>query len=464
MHGPRLAVLALLIAGVSLLSNGAAAQLPQFTELVKDASPAVVNISATREAKPQAHDRFNGQDVPEFFRRFFENMPRERGPRPSAGSGFLISDDGYILTNHHVVKDADEIVVALNDRRERLAEVVGADPLSDLALLKIDAQDLPTVKMGNSDHLEVGEWVIAIGSPFGFEYSVTAGIVSAKGRSLPDSSSNYVPFIQTDVAINPGNSGGPLFNLDGEVVGINSQIFTRSGGFMGLSFAIPIDVAMNVVEQLKEKGSVSRGWLGVLIQKVDRDLAESFGLKKPAGALVTRVYPDSPAAAAGLKEGDIILEFDDRHIDLSSELPHIVGRTKAGSEVEVVVVRDGERMSLDVTVGKLDESEVMGADQSDGPPGTEAGNRLGVEVQGLSANDKEKLGVERGVVVTRVAPGPARSAGIQRGDVITSLNNEWINSVSEFRDMVAELEPNVAIPVRVVRRQTPQYLVIKITD
>ncbi|MEX2489211.1 MAG: DegQ family serine endoprotease, partial [Pseudomonadales bacterium] len=464
MHGLRLAAMALLFAGISLVSSGVTAQLPQFTELVKETSPAVVNISATREAKSPGHDRFSEQDVPEFFRRFFENMPRERAPRPSAGSGFIISEDGYILTNHHVVKDADEIVVALSDRRERIAEIVGADPLSDLALLKIDAQDLPTVKMGNSDNLEVGEWVVAIGSPFGFEYSVTAGIVSAKGRSLPNSNSNYVPFIQTDVAINPGNSGGPLFNLDGEVIGINSQIFTRSGGFMGLSFAIPIDVAMNVVEQLKEKGSVSRGWLGVLIQKVDRDLAESFGLKKPAGALVTRVYPDSPAAKAGLKEGDIILEFDDRHIDLSSELPHIVGRTKAGSEVDVVVVRDGERISLDVTVGKLDESEVLGSDEREGPPGTDSGNRLGVEVQSLSANNKEKLGVDRGVVVTRVgAGGPARSAGIQRGDVITSINNEWIDSVSEFRAMVAELKANVAIPVRVVRRQTPQYLVIKIT-
>ena len=271
-----------------LIMPSAQANLPDFTELVEAAAPAVVNITATRKAVEQSAP--SQEEMPELFRRFFRDYQGRNIPRPSTGSGFLISSDGYLLTNHHVVEDAEEIIVALSDRREREATLVGADPLSDLALLKIDETDLPAVSIGSSEALEVGEWVMAIGSPFGFELSVTAGIVSAKGRSLPDERGNYVPFIQTDVAINPGNSGGPLFNLEGKVVGINSQIFTRSGGFMGLSVSIPMDVAMEVVEQLKGKGSVSRGWLGVQIQRVDRDLAESFGLDRAAGALVTRVF------------------------------------------------------------------------------------------------------------------------------------------------------------------------------
>ena len=289
----------------------AASSLPDFTQLVAQASPAVVNITATRQV-PSGLPSRPQQEVPELFQRFFREYERRSTPRPSTGSGFLISTDGYVLTNHHVVEDAEEIVVALSDRREREAELIGADPVSDLALLKIDAVDLPVVSIGSSEALKVGEWVVAIGSPFGFELSVTAGIVSAKGRSLPDEMGNYVPFIQTDVAINPGNSGGPLFDLKGKVVGINSQIFTRSGGFMGLSFAIPIDVAMEVVEQLKDKGQVSRGWLGVQIQRVDRDLAESFGLDRAAGALVTRVFADSPAEEAGIRHAH--LPIDSHHM------------------------------------------------------------------------------------------------------------------------------------------------------
>ncbi|MDZ7683813.1 MAG: trypsin-like peptidase domain-containing protein [Gammaproteobacteria bacterium] len=294
-----------------------------------------MNIRATREAS-SSNERFDTEEMPEFFRRFFEQMPNQphRQPRPSAGSGFIISEDGYILTNYHVVAEADEIIVALSDRRERTRRVDRRQscPISHCS------SSMPIICLRSSSvnrTIEVGEWVVAIGSPFGFEHSVTAGIVSAKGRSLPgpDGSSNYVPFIQTDVAINPGNSGGPLFNLDGEVVGINSQIFTRSGGFMGLSFAIPIDVAMEVVQQLKEDGEVSRGWLGVLIRRVDRDLAEAFQMKRAAGALVTQVYADSPAEEAGIREGDIIIEFAGRDIDLSSELPHVVGRTQPDTEV-----------------------------------------------------------------------------------------------------------------------------------
>lgn len=445
-----------------LVSTASVAALPEFTKLVKDTSPAVVNITATRTVDRRQFEYYNDERVPELFRRFFEGQQPDT-QRPSAGSGFIISADGYILTNNHVVENADEIIVALSDRREREATLVGADKLSDLALLKIDAKDLPTVRLGNSEKLEVGEWVVAIGSPFGFELSVTAGIVSAKGRSLPmQSDGNYVPFIQTDVAINPGNSGGPLFNLNGEVVGINSQIFTRSGGFMGLSFAIPINVAMEVVEQLKDKGAVSRGWLGVLIQRVDRDLAESFGLDRAAGALITQVYADSPAAAGGLREGDIILQFDNKPIDLSSDLPHVVGRTQAESKVDVVIFRDGKRQTLKIQVGLLDNALVeQGGRGSDVMPRS---NVLGVDVRNLQRDEQEALGVTGGVVVTRVVPGPGREAGIARDDVITSLNTEAIESVRQFNVLLESLPRNVALPIKIVRNQRPEFLVIKITE
>lgn len=442
------------------LSAGASAALPEFTKLVKKAAPAVVNISAARSEKPVAGaDQFQHPDVPEFFRRFFRDLPQE--PRPSVGSGFIISSDGYILTNNHVIEGADEIIVALSDRREREAKLVGADELSDLALLKIDADNLPTVELGSSESLQVGEWVVAIGSPFGFEHSVTAGIVSAKGRNLPDPNGNYVPFIQTDVAINPGNSGGPLFNLDGKVVGINSQIFTRSGGFMGLSFAIPIDVAMEVVAQLKDKGSVSRGWLGVLIQRVNRDLAESFQLDRAAGALITQVFADSPAEKAGLKEGDIIVEFDGKKIDLSSDLPPIVGRTKPDTTVDVVIVRNSKRMNMQVKIGKLDESSLNRQAQAGG---TISGSRLGVDVKNMTPEEKQRLGVNRGVLVVNVGAGPAQVAGIRQGDVITTLNNEWVDTAEQFEGAVKALPPNVAVPVRIVRGRTPEFTVIKITE
>ena len=358
------------------------------------------------------------------------------------------------------IRDRDEIIVALSDRREREASLIGADPVSDLALLKIEASDLPVVRVGESETLRVGEWVMAIGSPFGFELSVTAGIVSAKGRSLPDERGNYVPFIQTDVAINPGNSGGPLFNLDGEVVGINSQIFTRSGGFMGLSFAIPMDIAMEVVEQLKEKGTVSRGWLGVQIQRVDRDLAESFGLDRAAGALVTRVFAESPAEEAGLKEGDIITEFGGRAIDLSSDLPHIVGRFKAGTTTEVIVVREGERQTLDVTVGELDQSAVMQPSTLSRPQD----NRLGITVRELSEEEKSSIEVSQGVLITEVNAGPGRLAGLRAGDVLTTINSQWIDSVEAFERQVKALPDGMAIPVRIVRDRQPLFVAIKVND
>lgn len=455
---PRLVLLLSLL--LALPAQGFA-NFPEFTSLVDKASPAVVNIRTTRTVDNRFRD-FDEQDVPEIFRRFFRNMPDRQLPRPGAGSGFLIEADGYILTNNHVVEGADEIIVALSDRREREAVVVGSDPLSDLALLKIEGKDLPTVQIGSSEDLRAGEWVIAIGSPFGFEHSVTAGIVSATGRSLPETSGNYVPFIQTDVAINPGNSGGPLLDLDGKVVGINSQIFTRSGGFMGLSFAIPIDVAMEVVAQLKDKGVVSRGWLGVLIQRVDRDLAESFGLDRPSGALVTQVFADSPAEAGGLREGDIIVSFNGEMIDLSSELPHLVGRVKADSPAELEIVRNGKRMKLEVVIGRLDEGELQASRGVS--PSAASGNRVGIEVVDLDDDDKRRSGVTEGVVVDRVFSGAARDAGIERGDIITHFDGEEITSSEQLDQLVENLPGGITVHVRVVRNQRPQYLALKIAS
>lgn len=448
-------------AGIFLvLSQVLYAALPQFAYLVKQASPAVVNITASKESLV-GENALESEEMPEFFRRFFDERQRPRGP--SAGSGFIISADGYILTNHHVVDGADEISVALSDRRELTASIVGKDELSDLALLKIDSEDLPVAKIGSSKRLEVGEWVLAIGSPFGFELSVTAGIVSAKGRSLPgNSSGNYVPFIQTDVAINPGNSGGPLFNLDGEVVGINSQIFTRSGGFMGLSFAIPMDVAMEVVSQLREHGKVSRGWLGVGIQSLNQDLAESFGLDRPQGALISRIFPDSPAEKAKLEVGDIILELNGLNIDLSSDLPHIVGRLRGDTEVELVIIRDKERKAMDVVLGSLPEKSLRNLSQIS--PDLPEKNRMGIEVEDLIPQDKNQLGLNRGVLVSRVMEGPAKNANIQKGDVITDINGERVDSTQNFDVLLESLPARVAISVRLVRNRQPLFIAIKLDN
>jgi serine protease Do len=447
----------------SLMAQSALARdLPDFTELVKKYSPAVVNVS-TVQANVQRRSSGSPQ-LDEFFRRFFP--PDQRGSpfgrqRRSLGSGFIISEDGFVLTNFHVVEDADEIIVRLSDRRELEATLVGADPRSDLALLKIEAEGLPAVQFGDSDTLEVGEWVLAIGSPFGFDYSVTAGIVSAKGRSLPnENNENYVPFIQTDVAINPGNSGGPLFDLDGRVVGINSQIYTRSGGFMGVSFAIPIDVAMGVVEQLKADGRVSRGWLGVVIQDVSRELAESFGLDKPGGALVARVLDGGPADAGGLKEGDIIVTFNGSDIDLSSDLPHLVGRSRAGGEVEVVIVREGKRKALQVTVGELADDQALSLAAS---TGASTPSPLGLVVEDLDETSRQRADARFGVRVVE-SSGPAHAAGIRQGDVITRLNNEEVDSVATFNEVVDRLEPGRSVPVLIVRGQSPTFLALRVPD
>jgi len=450
------------IAAILLLPTLVFASLPDFKRLVKQASPAVVNIS-TVQSESRARNLLpgpQGEDVPEIFRHFFQfpdQKPQRRAPQ-SLGSGFIISDDGYILTNHHVINEAEQVIVRLSDRRELEARVIGSDKRSDVALLKIDARNLPTVKVGRSERLEVGEWVLAIGSPFGFDHSVTAGIVSATERAL--SNETYVPFIQTDVAINPGNSGGPLFNLDGEVVGINSQIYTRSGGFMGLSFAIPIDVAMEVSDQLRGQGFVSRGWLGVIIQEVNKDLAESFGLDKPSGALVAKVLPESPALAGGLLEGDVIIRFNGREIQRSSDLPHHVGRVRPGEVAKVQVVRGSRKQVLNVRIGELpDTNKALASHQADSVP---KHNRLNLVVAELDDERRAKWNVSNGVVIKRVMRGAAADAGLVVGDVITMLNGQRIESVSQFSEMVSNLPSGRAVPMRIVRRGSPMFIPLKI--
>jgi len=451
------------------LAAAARADLPDFTGLVEAASPAVVNIS-TRQKLPEGRAVAGMPDLdglPPGIREFFErSIPQApRGPRgkqeqaQSLGSGFIISPDGYILTNNHVVADADEILVRLPDRSEYKAKLVGADPRTDVALLKIDAKNLPTLKIGNSDQLKVGEWVLAIGSPFGFDHSVTAGIVSAKGRSLPNES--YVPFIQTDVAINPGNSGGPLFNLKGEVVGINSQIFTRSGGFMGLSFAIPIDVAMNVANQLRTDGKVSRGWLGVVIQEVDKGLAESFGLDRPAGALVAQVLDNGPAAKGGIKVGDVILSVNGQKIEESADLPHLIGNLKPGAKADMEIIRDGKRQTLNVIVGDMPKDDSVAANGESGS--NLSSNRLGLAVATLSAEQKKDLDIANGVVIKDVSEdGPAAAIGLRPGDVITHLDNQPVESAKSFDKIASSLPTSRSISMRVMRDGRASFITFKL--
>ena len=444
---------------------------PDFTGLVEKNSAAVVNISTTQKIKQHSKlpKNFQIPDLPEdspfndFFRRFLDEEGKQQDPETkSLGSGFIVSADGYVITNNHVVAGAEEVLVRLNDRREYLAKVIGTDERTDVAILKIEADHLPVLKIGSSSQLKVGEWVLAIGSPFGFDYSVTAGIVSAKGRSLPRE--NYVPFIQTDVAINPGNSGGPLFNLNGEVVGVNSQIYSRTGGFMGLSFAIPIEVAMNVANQLKDKGRVSRGWLGVLIQDVNSDLAESFGMKRPRGALVSRVLPDSPAADAGFEVGDIILSFNGEKVVRSKDLPPLVGRTPVEQEAKVKVLRQGKHKNLRVTIGELPEEDEIQV--AAGKPKPEKQNRLAVVVTDLTDKQRQKRDIsEGGVLVVSANRGAAAKAGIRKGDVITMLNNVSVTGVEQFNELLEGLPSGKSIPVLVHRpRSGPLFLALKIKD
>lgn len=455
-----------------LLTAGSAAQareLPDFTRLVKDAAPGVVNIATSRTVAPRDGSPlrgFSGQDIPDIFRHFFgDRLPAPPGhggrsrERQSLGSGFVIDEDGYILTNAHVVKEADEILVRFNDRREMQAEVVGSDPKTDIALLRVDADDLPTLELGDSDEVQVGAWVAAIGSPFGFDHSVTSGIISATNRTLPRDA--YVPFIQTDVAINPGNSGGPLFNLDGEVIGINSQIFTRSGGFMGLSFAIPINVAMDVAEQLRDAGRVDRGWLGVMIQPVSRDLAESFGMDKPAGALVADLPPDGPAARGGLEAGDIILEVNGKDVDRSSALPRLIGRLAPDETVELSLLRDGRTLTERITLGSWPENARRGVRSQAGESAGQT--RLGVEVSALDAELRERLNIDGGVKVRDVKPGSvAARAGIRPGDVLVSIDHQSVSSPAALGEQVAALPDDRAIPVRLYREGRSLFVALRL--
>ena len=439
----------------------AAAQLPDFTDLVDKQGPAVVNVSTTQTSKGGMPGMPNiPEDDPmfEFFKRFMppNAPPREQQTR-SEGSGFFISGDGYILTNAHVVDSAEEITVKLNDKRELKAKVIGFDKRTDVALIKVDAQNVPKVNMGDPNKLRVGEWVVAIGSPFGFENSVTAGIVSAKGRSLPQE--NFVPFIQTDVAINPGNSGGPLFNLKGEVVGINSQIYSRTGGYMGVAFAIPIDVAMDIANQLKTSGKVTRGRIGVVIQEVTKELAESFGLEKPQGALVNSVEKGGPADKAGIEASDVITKFDGKPVTTSGDLPRLVGGTRPGSKVPVQVWRKGQVRELTVTVAELQDEKVAQKPTKKTIP--ESSKRHGMSLSDLTAEQRKEFATAGGVFVED-AQGPAAKAGLRQGDVILSLGSQEVKSVEQFNQLVGQIEKGKTVALLVRRGESQIFITMKL--
>lgn len=454
-----------------LVSASAVGQLPDFTDLVERQGPAVVNISTTsngraaRAGQPRLPNLPEDDPFYEFFRRF---MPQVPGPREfeaqSLGSGFIISADGYVLTNAHVVESADEITVRLNDKREFKAKLIGSDRKSDVALLKIEASGLPAVRIGDPNRLKVGEWVLAIGSPFGFENSVTAGIVSAKGRSLPQE--NFVPFIQTDVAVNPGNSGGPLFNLRGEVVGVNSQIYSRTGGFMGLSFAIPIDVAMDIQQQLRATGKVTRGRIGVGIQPVTREMAESFGLPKPAGALVNAVEPGSPAEKAGIEVSDVILRFDGKPVNSADDLVRMVGNTKPGTRAPLQVWRAKATRDLVVVVGEMpDERTQARAQPRRGTPAKPAPDvslaRLGLTLNEMTDEQRKELKVTGGVLVED-AQGAAARAGIRRGDVIVAVNNQSVKSAEHFVQLMGQFEKGRSVALLVRRGGGAIYVPLRV--
>jgi serine protease Do len=453
-------------------NRSSSGRYPDFADLVEQASPSVVNISTVAgpdgddlQAGPGDEGPFN-----EFFKKFFGDRDEdtepgaegEEAPQPqsqSLGSGFVLWPDGYIITNRHVVRDAREIVVKLYDRRQLPAKLIGTDERSDLALLKIEATGLPAVKLGDVRKLRVGEWVLAIGSPFTFDYSVTAGIVSAKGRALPNE--NYVPFLQTDVAINPGNSGGPLFNTQGEVVGVNSQIFSQTGGYMGVSFAIPVDVAVKVAQQLKEHGKVMRGWLGVSVQEVTRELAQSFGLERPEGALIARVVAGGPGEQAGLKPGDVILSFDGQDLPLSSALPPMVGNTDPGTTVPLKVLREGKKVEIKVVVGTL-ENEQGGPPASEAPSRTDRGVE-GIVVRALSAEERKRAEiVSGGVLVTEIHDGAGRDAGLLPGDILLTIAGSEVDSPERLTEVVGRLTPGRSVPMLVQRRGQPTFLALEI--
>jgi len=463
-----LSVCLLLVAGLAFDAAAQGRDLPDFTKIVEQHGASVVNISTTQATQAQGQPRMPQLDESDpfydFFRRFIPRGPQ--GPREfesqSLGSGFIISPDGYILTNAHVVDSADEITVKLNDKREYKARVIGADRRTDVAVIKIEANALQAVTFGDPARLRVGEWVLAIGSPFGFENTVTAGIVSAKGRSLPQE--NFVPFLQTDVAINPGNSGGPLFNLKGEVVGINSQIYSRTGGFMGLSFAIPIDVAMDVQNQLRTAGRVSRGRIGVVIQEVTKELADSFGLDRPRGALVNAVEKSGPAAKAGVETGDIILRFNGKEVESSIDLPRIVAATHPGTRAGMQVWRKGSSRDLTVSVGEIPDDRVASVPTPRSPdkPAV-AANRLGLVVADLPQEKRGELGVKSGVVVEEVRGEPR--GDIRPGDVILSLTAKGatteLTSAEQFNKLLAKLEKSTTLTLQIRRGEINVFATIK---
>ena len=458
-------IITLCFSSINLFANA----LPNFKPLVEKNSAAVVNISTTIKSSGGISPGLNMPDIPEnspfyeFFKKYFGDVPPGHGPsqeRSSLGSGFIISKDGYVITNHHVVKDADEIIVRLNDRSEFVAELVGSDARSDIAVLKLDGKNLPHLKFGDSDKVTVGEWVLAIGSPFGFDYSVTAGIISAIGRSLPNE--NYVPFIQTDVAINPGNSGGPLFNLDGEVIGVNSQIYSRTGGFMGLSFAVPVNVVENVYLQLKDKGRVSRGWLGVLIQDVTRELAESFDMDHPHGALIAKVIPDGPAEQGGIEVGDIIVKFNGKKVTFSSDLPPLVGSTSIGSTVRVDIIRRAKSKTIEVEILELPTDNEVAAKNS-GEKSKLLKNPLNIVAKDLTDKQKQDIDIyDHGIIVEQISVGPAQKSGIRRGDIILLLDNIKVKNIEHFNKLVKELPKDRSISVLIQRRDGPVFLAMKL--
>jgi len=449
--------------------NSFAKDLPDFTELAEKQGPAVVNISITQSMRAQNVVPFPGmqddEQMQEFFKRFgIPGFPGQNGgaqpeyKSQSLGSGFVISSDGYILTNAHVVAEADEVIVKLFDKREFKAKIIGADKRTDVALVKIEATGLPKVTTGDPSKLKVGEWVAAIGSPFGLENTMTAGIVSAKGRALPQE--NFVPFIQTDVAINPGNSGGPLFNLAGEVVGINSQIYSRSGGSMGLSFSIPIDVALEISNQLKSTGKITRGWLGVVIQELSKELAESFGMKNTNGALVAAVEKNGPADKGGLEAGDVITRFDGKSIVTSSDLPRAVGSAKPGRTVPVEILRKGSEKMLQINVGEMpsDGSETT---QGSKPAVKPEPNRLGLILKELTPQQKKKLGGKNGLMVVD-AQGAVAQAGVRRGDVVLGLNNTEVQSLEQFNKQLSGFAAGKTVALLVLRGENTLYVPVKI--
>ena len=459
---------------IFILSNEVFAEnanLPDFTKLVEANKASIVNISTVRKntkSNQNTNPELRNDELNDFLKKFFGDKgfenPERKKPRnsQSMGSGFIYSANGYIITNHHVIADADQIIVKLNDKRELDAKLIGSDPSSDIALLKIKAKNLKPVKIGKSENLKVGQWVLAIGSPFGFESTVTAGIVSAIGRSLPND--NYVPFIQTDVAINPGNSGGPLFNLDGEVIGINAQIFSRSGGFMGLSFAIPMDVANNVVGQLKRSGKVSRGWLGVYIQEVTNNLAKSFGMKNPSGALISKIIPEGPASKSDLKVGDIILKFDNKKIDTSSSLPPIVGNTKVGKNVKIEILRNGVKKNINF---KVQELPIRVAEKKVKKINSEKASKkiLGMTLENISDQDRKNLGIANklGVRVKEVSGNPAYESGLLKNDIIYQISGNNIQNIEEFEKIIKKMKKGEFASLLVRRSQgNSLYLAIKI--